>query len=85
LHQPSPNPPLLKYVAWMGGVPASPQPLTCPNLPPTLHFYAMQRANMAAMELEELKPSLRRLSVGGSGSDMSDAASEIERIAKRCV
>ena len=45
----------------------------------------MQRANMAAMELEELKPSLRRLSVGGSGCDMSDAASEIERIAKRCV
>jgi len=44
---------------------------------------AEARASFAAMELDELKPSIRRLSIGGH--DMGDAASEIERIAKRAA
>ena len=44
---------------------------------------AVRRADFAEMELEELKPGLRRLSAGGN--DMGDAASEIERIAKRAA
>jgi chromosome segregation ATPase len=42
---------------------------------------AHRKADLASMELEELKPSLRRL----SGADLGDAASEIERIAKRAA
>ena len=45
---------------------------------------AVRRADFAEMELEELKPSIRRLSVGGDKGG-SDAASEIERIAKRAA
>ena len=45
---------------------------------------AQRKAEMATLELDELKPSLRRLSVGGGG-DGNDAASEIERIAKRAA
>jgi kinesin family protein 15 len=44
---------------------------------------AVRRADFAVMELEELKPGLRRMSAGGK--DMGDAASEIERIAKRAA
>ena len=47
---------------------------------------AQRKAEMATLELDELKPSLRRLSSGaGCGSPLADAASELERIAKRAA